>query len=370
MSSPLSPTSSTCALWIGTFPVAGLGTPAGLGEGIWRTEIDLVTGPLAPARQVCTIPAPSFLVRDPGRPLIHATAEVEHEGSLSHFAVTEETLELASSSPSGGGAPTHLAWTPTALYVSNYSEGTWAALELGDDGLPSGVVARRTWAGSGPNAERQEGPHAHSTTLLGDVALVADLGTDSLRMYPLGSGGLPIDEGGAAFALGPGSGPRHGIVREGGRFIDVVTELSAEVVTMTWNGKNLFEVGRVKVASAPSSLDQPSHIAASNDGRRVYVANRGPGTIAVFDVESMPGALRRVGEVWCGSSWPRHFAVIDADDGGEFIVVAGELANRVHVLRRAPGHAVPDLLDGDIEIPSPAFVLVDQVGSSQSVFPA
>ena len=52
-------------LWIGTYPVAGAGTPVGLGEGIWRVDLDPATGALSNARQVVETPSPSFLALHP-----------------------------------------------------------------------------------------------------------------------------------------------------------------------------------------------------------------------------------------------------------------------------------------------------------------
>jgi hypothetical protein len=37
-------TSARTSLWIGTYPAAGVGSPAGLGEGVWRVELDAASG--------------------------------------------------------------------------------------------------------------------------------------------------------------------------------------------------------------------------------------------------------------------------------------------------------------------------------------
>ena len=53
--------SATTPLWIGTFPAAGIGTPAGLGEGVWCVDLDGTTGALGEPRLVATTPAPTFV---------------------------------------------------------------------------------------------------------------------------------------------------------------------------------------------------------------------------------------------------------------------------------------------------------------------
>src|SRR5689334_9729446 len=51
-------------LWIGTFPAAGQGTIEGVGEGIWRVDLDVRTGELSGLSQEAVTPAPSFVVVD------------------------------------------------------------------------------------------------------------------------------------------------------------------------------------------------------------------------------------------------------------------------------------------------------------------
>ena len=353
-------------LWIGTFPAAGIGTPAGLGEGIWRTRLDLVTGALTTPEQVCRTPAPSFLATAQRGAVIHATAETEPDGRLTSWLVDGDGLREVASVSSRGPSPTHLALAPGALLACDYGDGTVAAAPLDARGAVREPVraARRT--GSGPVPGRQDGPHAHSATLApgGRIALVCDLGTDELRRILLG-GAVPgiLDEGDPAFRFRPGSGPRHALFRPGGRLLDVVTELSAEVVTLAWDGESAHEVARrpttddagTGVASDPARICQPSHLAASTDARLLYVANRGPGTISVF--ARHPDGVRLLGEVATGSTWPRHFAVVPGRDGREFLVVAGQLAWRLHVLVRDPGADMPRPTGHGADVPSPAFVL-------------
>lgn len=354
----------TRSLWIGTFPVAGIGTEAGRGEGIWRTSIDLVTGRLEPAVQVCRTPAPSFLARVPGRDVLLATGEASPEGVLTAWAIEDGALRPLASVSSRGDSPTHVVAVPGLALVCNYMDGTVLALPLDEGGAPAGPGEALRHRGGGPVRDRQQGSHAHSATLTseGGSALVCDLGTDELRRLRIGPGQRPaVAEDGVAFRFPPGSGPRHAAFRAGGRLLDVVTELSAELVTLEWDGESATEAWR-----CPAQIDSrgrralPSHIAPSADGTLLYLAHRGPGTVAVFSVpdEDDPEPLA-VGEVPAGSTWPRHFAVVPGEDGQEFLVVAGEHAGRLDVLVRGQGEGVPRLLPEGFgaSVPSAAFVL-------------
>src|SRR4029079_3436354 len=80
--------------------------------------------------------------------------------------------------------------TGRVALVANYSGGSGAILPIGSDGslAPAAQVDKHT--GRGPNAERQEAPHAHC--ILADpsnrFALSADLGADRVFVYRLDPG--------------------------------------------------------------------------------------------------------------------------------------------------------------------------------------
>ena len=340
-------------LWIGTFPVAGIGTPAGLGEGIWTTELDLSTGELAPARQVCETPAPSFLVRDPGRGVVHATSEVA-DGGVTTWREDGGTLSFVSAVSTGGAEPTHLTLVDGRLVACNYGDGTVAVLDA-SDGVPRAPRFLHH-TGSGPVAERQQCSHAHSCLPLPgqEGVLVMDLGADEVRTVRFT--GTDAREDPHVLHLAPGSGPRHGARRPTSHLCDVTCELSGDLATLAWDGHAPHLVGTVPVEGARLL----SHIAVSGVASQVYVADRGTGLVHVFalpgddDADPRPTPL---GAADSGSTWPRHFAVVPDGRGGEFLVVAGQLAGRVGVLHRPDGLTLPRLLPYAVSIPSPAFVL-------------
>lgn len=341
-------------LFIGTFPEAGIGTPAGLGEGIWRTEIDLSTGQLSPARQVCRTPAPSFLVHDPARHLVHATSEVP-DGAVTTWHVDGDTLSTCCSTPSGGVEPTHLSLLGDHLVVSNYGDGSVGVLDVSGDTVR--LVRTLPHSGSGPVAGRQDSSHAHSSLPLpeGRGVLVMDLGTDEVRTVWI-SGDSVLEDEAHSLRVAQGSGPRHGAWRADGQLLDVTCELSGDLMTLSWDGRRPRLVGSVAVQGARLL----SHLVPSGVSSHLYVADRGTGLLHVFrrpPAEADDTLPQELGTVDSGSSWPRHFAVVPDERGGEFLVVAGELAGRVHVLHRGVDRVVPELLPHGAEIPSPAFVL-------------
>src|SRR6266581_428175 len=116
--------------------------------------------------------------------------------------------------PSGGGAPCFVSVDRSGrvALVANYAGGSVALLPIEANGAlaPATHVVQHT--GKGPNAERQQAPHAHC--VLPDpsnrFALAADLGADRVFVYRLNldANSLPHVEGGDA-VMRPGAGPRH-----------------------------------------------------------------------------------------------------------------------------------------------------------------
>ena len=354
-------------LW-GTYPAAGLGTPAGLGEGVWAQAGTGVGG----AAQVIDLPAPSFLLAHPRLPLAYAASELP-ASTLTVLDVSRPASPRIVASLSTGGADAcHLLLAPDArtLYVSHYSSGDLAVVRLGEDGLPVDDAPAQSFshAGSGPNEDRQEGPHAHSAVLApgGGHLLVCDLGTDELRRYRILDDGL-LEADGIATTLPPGSGPRHAAVR--GHLIYVTCELDHMLRTLRWDAASasaeVVAETQATLAPARSAEPQDAHVAiVAAESRRhggdlVLVSVRGADVISVFDV-APEGELTYRGAFDAGH-WPRYFAVV-----GERLLVGEERGHRVRAYALADVVGLPPERGiGDIaqlpcavaEVTSPACVI-------------
>jgi 6-phosphogluconolactonase len=73
---------------------------------------------------------------------------------------------------------------------------------------------------------------------------------------------------------------------------------------------------------------QSSEIALSPDGNHLYVGNRGPNSVAVFDVSMPSGQLNLKATVPTGGNWPRDFKL---DPSGRFLVVGNNRSGDVTV---------------------------------------
>ena len=317
-------------LWIGTYPVAGAGTPVGQGEGIWRVDLDPATGALSNARQVVETPSPSFLA-------LHGTvlyaANEQTDGTVSAFDVVGDTLVHRATVPSGGADPCHLLLDADgrALLVANYSSGTLGVLPLDEDGgfATHGPAQVLGHAGSGPDEDRQESPHAHFVALDpgGAFVLVVDLGTDEIRRYRRDDGRL-VEDGDRRGRSLPGTGPRHLTFSADGRFAYVVGELDVTVRVLAWDAG----VGTLGADAAgddgarATERRLPSHVV--RDGDRLLVGTRTSDVLARFTIRP-DGLLEPVADDALPGAWPRHFEVVDG-----WTVVAEQVSSGLAVLAR------------------------------------
>jgi 6-phosphogluconolactonase len=372
--------------WVGTYPEAGAGTPTGLGEGIWRVDLD-DAGRLSGARLVAPTPSPTFVATHPGGRVLYSAAEAD-EGTVTAFGIDADgSLEPIATVAAGGAWTCHLLLAPDArtLYAASYGSGTVGVLPLDDDGrfaasvlAAGGAVQSLGHTGSGPVADRQEGPHAHFAAIApgGEHLLVCDLGTDDLRRLRIGPDGLLTDDG-VAVHLPPGTGPRHLAVGSAGAVADagagavaadpaggvdllyVVGELDGTVRVLRWDPATAtadpvqtVELTRTPVTPESASLAAGGPLASHVvlDGDRLVVAVRGPDVLVVLPRDPATGLLGEPTEVPAGGSWPRHLAV-----HGDLALVADQGDGRVAVVR-LPGAGAPGVL-GSVDVPAAACVV-------------
>ncbi len=269
-----------------------------------------------PAQEEYPCQAPSFLAMHPSQPVLYAVSEQEG-GVLTafHFGRPEPAAVVRT----GGSSPCHVAVHDDGelLAVANYADGSVTLVTLGPDGLPTGEPLLHKLSGSGPNEERQAGPHAHFVRFVKDEVYVADLGSDSIVRLDFTGKQL------GAIAFPPGSGPRHFTPGRPGHWF-VSLELEASVRSYVEQADGVWREAGFAMASAAEGTNYPSHIETSAGGSLVYVANRGPNTITVFSADEQ-ARLTVLGEVSVQGAWPRHFALTGDDlyvanqDGGTIV---------------------------------------------------
>jgi 6-phosphogluconolactonase len=338
--------------------------PAG-DPGIYAFGFDPAGGALRPLGSYAGVANPSFLALHPDGRRLFAAAETgagdDPPAAVAALAMARAPWGLAErgSRPSGGDWPCHLAIDASGgwLAVSNYGSGTvslmpldHAADALGEPGEPLRHV------GGGPNAERQDGPHAHSAIFAPDnrFLIVADLGIDRLMIYAFDAATGALAPHGQA-ATRPGAGPRHMVFHPLGQLLYVANELDSTVAAYAYDpASGALTPGAVLPtlpAEDPQSYVADIHLAP--DGDRLYVSNRGHNSIAAFGVGA-DGTLTPLSTQPCGGDWPRNFAI---SPDGRHILVANQYSGDVTVMPLVPGPQAIGLPGARAEVPRACCVI-------------
>jgi 6-phosphogluconolactonase len=342
-------------LYVGTY------TEGTRSEGVYLVRMDRRSGEL---RQVGAVNAganPSFLTIHSNGRVLYAVNELEPTGAVRAFAIDGGTgaLTRLNEQPSDGGAPCYVSvdHSGQVVLVANYAGGSVALLpiEAGGALAPAHMVQQ---TGTGPNAERQEGPHAHC--IVPDpsnrFALAANLGADRVFVYHLDLEARSlrhIEEGDAV--MRPGAGPRHIAFHPTLPLVFVANELDSTVATLRFDAErgalSLLE-GRSTVPAGWSGTNYPAEIHVAANGRTLYVSNRGHNSIAVFSVAESTGALALEQVISTAGDWPRNFSL---DPSGRWLLVANQRSDSVVVFGRDPenGRLTPTRPPQRIALPSP-----------------
>ena len=326
----------------------------GRGEGVVLARRDPVGGGLTVVGTAAVTESPSYLARHPRLPVLYAVNE-RRDGAVSAWRFdTDGALTPLAVRGTGGEEPCHLAVSPDGghLFVANYGSGSVAVHPLDDQGVPGERSDVLRHAGHGADPDRQAGPHAHQVCPGADSAslLVVDLGIDLVGRYRLDRATGRLTATGEPLRLPAGTGPRHLARHPDGRRAYVAGELDGTVTEIVFGADGGLRTGARVPASDRGGHVQPSGIAVGADGRFLYLANRGVGTVTVFDLTDVDP--RHLDEVETGGEWPRQFAF-----AGSHLYVADERAHQIRVFALDPSTGVPRPCGEPVEVPSPTCVL-------------
>jgi 6-phosphogluconolactonase len=346
-----------------------VGTYTGpVSKGIYAFQFDPSSGKAGPSELVAETTNPSFLAIDPKQRYLFAANEISNyegqkSGGISAFAVDAKSgkLTFLNEVSSHGAGPCHLAMDKTGKYVlvANYDSGSIAAFPVQQNGKLAEASSAVQHTGHGPNAERQEGPHAHNILISSDnrFVIASDLGLDQLLVYRFDTTKGTLAANQPAFAsVDPGAGPRHSAFHPNGRFVYSINEIVGSVSAFSYDART----GRLQPLQTISSL--PSDFKGSNDsaeisvhpsGKFLYASNRGPDTIAVFAIDPK-GSLKLVESVPTVGKTPRNFAI---DPTGQYLLAAGQDSNNVVVFRIDSKTGRLTATGQVIEVPSPVCLV-------------
>jgi 6-phosphogluconolactonase len=332
------------SLWVGTYAERG-------GGGLYPVEIrgcGLHLGQPEPS-----IANASFGLWSRRHSLAYFVDEQEAGPVTASKRIAGGWEEMVASG-SGGALPCFLALHPpgTHLVVANYADGSVALLRLDPrTGLIRELVDVQRPSGSGADAQRQRGPHAHCVRFSEDGRSLygVDLGLDLVVRCPLAEDRLGAPT--TAFAAPPGSGPRHLLFQRGGKTALLLTELSAELFLLDHTAGGGFAcVDRVALLPEPCAGDNlGGHLKWDRATGDALVTNRGHDSLVAFAVRNT--ALRPKDGTFTGGASPRHFW-----SAGKVALVAHEESGTVSLVSRSEGDRAATPM-ATVTVPGAAFVL-------------
>jgi 6-phosphogluconolactonase len=308
-------------------------------DGIYRSTLDLETGALERPVLVAELGEPEFLALNPKSDRLYAACRLAGgDGGVAAFTIADgkQSLQFLNSVPTGSGQACHVAVDRTGkcLFSAQYGGATTAVFRLSDDGhiLPVNMSVRHK--GSGPNPERQEGPHPHwvGTDPKNRFLFVPDLGTDEIVIEELDAEHATIKKHGVGHSP-PGSGPRHLVFHPNGQFVYVVNELKVTVTGFRYDAAagSLSEIQTIDMLpERPKVQSTAAEICIHPSGRFVYASTRGDDSITALRVDSETGRLAFIDREPIRGSHPRNF---NLDSTGNWLLAAGRDSNTISVFR-------------------------------------
>lgn len=269
---------------------------------------------------VLPLPSPNYLIFDGDAAyatLSDAFPETGEGGVIRLCVNADGSLSRAGEPiPTGGSGACHLAVDAEDLYVANYGSGSVTKI-----GSPPVLHE-----GNGPDPIRQDAPHCHCTFFSPDkkFLLVCDLGLDTVFVYD-----RELREVSRA-KVPDGAGCRHLTFSKDGRFVYVENEMGCSVSVFRWeDGRLTYRSTLPTRTYAPhDGPDKGSAIRLSQNGRRLYITNRGENEVVVLSCRGEK--LRVIGRAPTGGDEPRDFALLQNE---RYAIVTNQFGDSFRLYR-------------------------------------
>jgi 6-phosphogluconolactonase len=323
----------------------GTQTTPGTSKGIYTYRFNEKTGELSGKELAAEVEMPTFLALAPdGKHLYSANEADDFEGhksgGVTAFAVQGAKLTKLNAVLAGGTGTCFISTGHTGrdVFVANYNSGSASSFRIEPSGAVSEAVSNFQYHGRGPNADRQEGPHAHRALPSPDNrhVLVNDLGLDCIHIYKLDAATAKLTPNDPPmWKSAPGAGPRALAFHPNGRWAYCVCEMGSSVVMLDWNAQpgTLTTVQTVKLV--PEDYHGPTStgcdIVITHDGKHAYAANRGYDRLYSFRIDGADGKLTELNRVETGGKTPRHIAL---DPSEKFLLTANQEGDNIVVFAR------------------------------------
>ncbi len=316
-----------------------IGTNTGdVNEGIYTATFSSEDGSFEMIRKYADILNPNYLFLHPNSNTLYAVHGIqgENEGGVSSFTIDERSgnLTFLNRQLSGGNGPCYVSISSNGdwVLVANYVSGSVSLYPLTEEKGIGQIIDVKQHEGTGPDKERQEGPHAHYIQQgPGDIVFASDLGADKVFLYRINKNTQTLEPLlHPQLEVPPGSGPRHVDYHPELPMVYVLNELNGTVSAFRrYEDQDSFALVQT-LSTVPDDFkgyNKSADIHIHPDGKFLYASNRGDfNSIATFSIDQKSGILTATGYMKEGIAWPRNFTL---DKEGKFILVANRDTNLI-----------------------------------------
>lgn len=326
-------TESDLTMLVGTYT-------SGNSKGIYSYRFNEETGKSTLLDSV-EVANPSYLTLSEDNKFVYSVNEAsKDQAAVSAFAFDKDkgSLRLLNTKKTMGADPCYLITDGNNVITANYSGGSITVFPIAKDGflLPAADIIK--FKGSGPVKDRQEQAHLHCVRITpdGKYLLADDLGTDQIYKFNINqntytdnkeaflSKGTP-----EAFKVAPGSGPRHLVFSNDGKFAYLINEIGGTVIAFQYADGMLNEIQTIAADTVGAQGSGDIHI--SPDGKFLYASNRLKADgIAIFKIHPTDGTLTKAGYQPTGIH-PRNFIITP---NGKYLLVACRDDNVIQTYER------------------------------------
>jgi len=346
-------------------PPAGGQRPPQKPVDIYAARFDEATGQLTLLGPMAQLARPTWMTANPEKPIIYSDNEIgsgpADPGQVVAFKIDPASGGLSEINRVGavGGGTTYVSFDPVTqtVFASNFNTGHVVAIPVKPDGSLGEASSSQLDYGKGPN-RRQPGPHAHSVIIdpSHHFVLVPDMGADRVFVYKFDDATRTLSPAATPFAqFPPGTGPRHAVFSPNGRYLYVMTELTAEIHSFAWDAAtgSLTPIQTFKTINKPPAgalTMDGAEVAISANGKFLYSSTRLDNSISVYAIDARNGHFAQIQHISSQGENPWSFTI---DPSGHWMLVTDERSSLVAVLKIDPTSGKLTATGESIKVPHP-----------------
>ena len=299
------------------------------------------------------IKRPTYFQIDRNNNLLFSIIEKNGQAGIASFNLTTNPPTLIDQFLHDGAAPCYVGLNENnrLLYTANYHLATISIFSYDDNGKLTFITSDQHH-GHGPLPEQASAhPHFFDETPAGNL-VSCDLGLDQVEFYQLKNNQLISL---AKYQLKPGFGARHLTFSPDGKLMFIVGELSSQVHVAKINEKNwTFEP--LETYSTIPNYDGENGAAAirlSNDGKFLYVSNRGDDSLVVFKVFA-DGKLEMIQRISTFGTFPRDF---NWNKDQHYVIAVNQNSDNATLYKRDSQFGTLTPIQKDISVPEATRII-------------